>query len=346
MMHRTFEAYGLPPDLVYLSMIESGYNPTVVSRAKAVGIWQFIRGTGRRYGLEISRYVDERRDPEKATHAAAQYLRDLYILFRSWDLALAGYNAGEGKIGRSVRRHATDNFWEIRKTSYLKRETRDYVPKYLAALTIAKNPAKYGFHNIDYQRPVASERVTVTGGLSLSALAKVCGVSKKEMQALNPELRRSLTPPGSAYVLRVPPGTGGAVLDNMVALAKASRKESRTAASGDHRVRPGQTLSSIARRYGVSTRSLARANDMNSTDILRSGRKLKIPGYSVRAKGHGRPGIHVVKRGETLGSIARRYGVTIRALARANNMRTTSVLRIGRKLSVPGGSRGGQRKSA
>jgi membrane-bound lytic murein transglycosylase D len=336
MMRRIFRENALPPDLVYLAMIESGYNPFAVSRARAVGVWQFISSTGRRYDLQISRYVDERRDPEKATWAAAQYLRDLYQQFESWDLALASYNAGEGKIGRGVRRYSTENFWEIRKTAYLKRETRNYVPQYLAALMIARNPARYGFRDVVYQKPLQYEIVTVPGRLSLSSLAKVCGVTRDDMRMLNPELRRSITPPGKGYTLRVPLGRGGKVKASLAALAEESRKAARIASSGTHRVRRGQTLSTIARRYGVSTRALARANNMKTTDILRAGRKLRIPGQARQARGDGSGTVYVVKRGDTLTAISAQFDTTVKALMRQNRLRHSRI-KVGKRLVIPAG---------
>ncbi len=336
MMKQTFYEHALPIDLVYLAMIESGYNPFAVSRARAVGMWQFIAGTARRYGLEISSYVDERRDPQKATLAAARYLKDLYQQFGSWDLALASYNAGEAKIERGVRHHSTENFWEIRKTAFLKRETRDYVPRYLAALMIARNPAKYGFKHVVYQKPLRYETVMVPGGLSLRSLAKVCGVTQEDMRSLNPELRRSITPPGSSYALRVPAGRGERVQEKIAALVEEGRKAVRLASSGDHRVRPGQTLSSIARRYGVSTRALARANNMKTTDILRAGRTLRIPGQTRQARGSGSATVYVVKRGDTLTKISARFDTTVRALMQHNRLRHSRI-QVGKRLRIPAG---------
>lgn len=335
MMKRTFIEHGLPPDLVYLSMIESGFNPFAVSRARAVGMWQFISATGRRYDLKINRYVDERRDPEKATRAAAQYLRDLYEIFDSWDLALAGYNAGEGKIGRGVRRHSTDNFWEIRKTRFLRRETKDYVPKYLAALMIAKNPAKYGFTHLSYEQAARYEVVDVGGGVSLRAAAKACGVSQDDLRQLNPELRRSVTPPGSSYALRIPAVSGQEAHTRLAALKAESRK---VASSGRHRVRRGETLSTIARRYGVSTRVLARANNMRTTDILRTGISLQIPGRSRQAskasKGKMKGTVYVVRQGDTLAGISARFDTTVRDLMRHNGLRSSRI-GIGKRLVIP-----------
>jgi membrane-bound lytic murein transglycosylase D len=336
MMKRTFAEQELPIDLVYLAMIESGCNPFAVSHANAVGMWQFIASTGRRYGLEISSYVDERRDPQKATLAAARYLKDLYQQFGSWDLALASYNAGEAKIERGVRRHSTDNFWEIRKTAFLRPETRDYVPRYLAALMIARNPEKYGFEHVVYQRPLHFEVVMVPGGLSLRSLARVCDATQDELRSLNPELRRSITPPGSRYALRVPPGRGEKVQAKIAALAKESRQASRFASSGYHRVRGGQTLSGIARRYGVSTRALARANRMKTTDVLRAGRKLQIPGQTRAARASGSGTVYVVKRGDTLAKISARFDTTVRALMRYNQLRHSRI-QVGKQLLIPAG---------
>lgn len=332
MMKQTFAEHSLPPDLVYLSMIESGLNPFATSRARAVGLWQFISGTGRRYELRIDRYVDERRDPEKATQAAARYLKDLYEMFGSWDLALASYNAGEGKIVRGVRRYSTENFWEIRKTGFLRDETKNYVPQYLAALIIAKNPAKYGFDDITYERPLRYEVVAVNGSVSLSSVAKVCGVSRDDMRVLNPELRRSVTPPGRQYMLKVPAGTGDRVKTRLAALAVEGR---RVASTGDHRVRPGETLSKIARRYGTTAKAVARANNMHTSDVLRVGTTLDIPGSSGRlAARRGGDTIYVVRPGDTLSTISARYRTTVRDLMRRNGLRTSRIA-IGKRLVIP-----------
>ena len=341
MMKQTFAEHSLPPDLVYLSMIEFGMNPLATSHASAVGLWQFISGTGRRYELRIDRYVDERRDPEKATRAAARYLKDLYEMFGSWDLALASYNAGEGKIGRGVRRYSTENFWEIRKTGYLRNETKNYVPQYLAALIIAKNPAKYGFVNIDYERPLEYEFVPVGGGVSLISVARAAGVSRDDMKSLNPELRRSITPPGSDYMLKVPTGSGERVKSKLASIRNDSRSENRkVAAAGDHRVRRGETLSTIARRYGTTVRAVASANNMRTSDVLQVGTTLDIPGSGKRvASGSGDNTVYVVRSGDTLSTISARFETTVRDLMRRNNLRTSRIS-IGKRLLVPASSSG------
>ena len=197
MMRAILKEHDMPEDLVYLALIESGFNCSAYSRAAAVGPWQFIRGTGRRYGLRIDYWVDERRDPVKSTHAAAKYLGDLYAEFGSWYLAAAGYNAGEGKVRRALKRYNADDFWSISqgRRYYLKRETRQYVPKMIAAAIIAKNPEKYGFKEIRYWEPLAYDTVKVHSGTSLGVAAKLAGIQTKELVQLNPELRRWCTPP-------------------------------------------------------------------------------------------------------------------------------------------------------
>lgn len=336
MMKQTFAEHQLPPDLVYLSMIESGLNPFATSHASAVGLWQFISGTGRRYQLRIDRYVDERRDPEKATRAAARYLKDLYEMFGSWDLALASYNAGEGKIGRGVRRYSTENFWEIRKTSYLRSETKNYVPQYLAALIIAKNPAKYGFVDIVYERPVHYEFVPVGGGVSLNSVASVAGVSREDMRLLNPELLRAITPPGRDYILKVPRGSGERVQSQLASIRNNSQAETHQSASGgDHRVRRGETLSTIARRYGTTARAVASANNMRTSDVLRVGTTLDIPGSGGRvASRSGDDTVYVVRSGDTLSTISARFDTTVRDLMQRNNLRTSRIS-IGKRLVIP-----------
>jgi membrane-bound lytic murein transglycosylase D len=187
MMRGILKEYGLPEDLFYLAMIESGFSCNAYSRAHASGPWQFIRGTGRRYGLKIDYWVDERRDPVKATHAAAQYLRDLYKEFGSWYLAAAGYNAGEAKIRRALKRYKADDFWDIshRRRRYLKRETKNYVPKMIAAALIAKEPGKYGFKQITYEESMSFDTVKVHGGTSLGVAAKLAGIKTQHLAALN-----------------------------------------------------------------------------------------------------------------------------------------------------------------
>src|SRR5437867_5768373 len=202
-----FSEFDLPSDLVFLSLVESGFNPHAYSRARATGPWQFMKGTARLYGLRVDQYVDERRDPIKSTIAAARYLRDLYDLFGTWPLAMAAYNAGEGKVLRALQKTQADSFWEIAQTRHLRRETREYVTRILAASMIAKNPDRYGFSQAQSDLH-EFEEVIVRRPILLQDLAKVTGVSSHEFRRLNPELRRGVTPPDDAeYHLKVPVGT-------------------------------------------------------------------------------------------------------------------------------------------
>lgn len=214
MVERIFAEFNLPGDLVFLSLVESGFSTNAVSRAKAVGPWQFMKPTAKAYGLRVDSWIDERRDPVKSTLAAAQYLRDLHQLFGSWPLAMAAYNAGERKVGRALVRAQADDFWDLTDTKLLKRETKEYVPRFLAAALIAKDPSRFGF-TIPPSTPIAYEEVVLTRPLHLRTAALALGVSYEEMKALNPELRKGLTPPDPAYHLKVPVGSKTTLLNNL-----------------------------------------------------------------------------------------------------------------------------------
>ena len=207
MMKKIFREKNLPEELFYLALIESGYNPHATSRAKAGGIWQFLTKTAKRFGLKVDKWVDERRDPEKSTYAAAEYLKSLYAMFNCWDLATASYNAGEGKVLRAMKKANSQDFWEISRYRYLKQETKRYVPMFLAAVIIAKEPQKYGFSNINYHPPLVYEKVVVPPETNLDWIAKVSETDPSEVRALNPSLRRGKTPPGSPqFEIKLPPG--------------------------------------------------------------------------------------------------------------------------------------------
>jgi membrane-bound lytic murein transglycosylase D len=217
MVKEIFEEYGLPDDLAYLAMIESGFSPRAYSHAHACGIWQFIKGTALRYGLEVDSYVDERRDPEKSTRAAARYLQDLYKQFGSWYLAAASYNCGEGRVQRELNQSNHKNFWDLSNNQCLPNETKNYVPQMIAATIIAKNPEKFGFKKIPYLPPLAYDRVPVKEPTSLKAAAVAVNVPLEELQALNPELLRGLTPPDApSYSLNLPPRSKDLFAQNIV----------------------------------------------------------------------------------------------------------------------------------
>lgn len=390
-MERILNEEGLPSNLVYLALIESGFNSHAYSSAAAVGYWQFIEATGKRYGLRIDDWVDERRDPLKATRAAARYLKDLHTRFGDWHLAAAGYNAGEGKISRAIRRYRTENYWEIIKhRGYIKTETKQYVPKLIAAITIAENPGRYGFHP-DYALPLDRRPVTVPGGVDLTKLAYAAGVSFAELKRLNPELRRWTTPPGqTTYMLQVPPEAvdgfaerlaavpesleapfmqvtlaRGETLETLAERHKVRMEDLRLLNSeralkagstvllpldedgqryADMRMRPvfynykvrrGDTLSGIAKRYKVSMSAIKKANHMRGARV-RIGQTLRVPaqGATAAAKQNVRPRQYRVKHGDTLNEIARRYQLSPKVLARHNNLEG-DVLLAGQLLRIP-----------
>jgi len=272
-MKNLLKEHGLPEDLVYMSLIESGFNPYAYSRAKAVGLWQFISRTGERYGLRVNWWVDERRDPEKSTIAAAKYLKDLYDLFACWYLAAAGYNAGEYKIIRAIKRSRTEDFWKLTKQRYLKRETKDYVPQMIAAALIAKDPEKYGFIDIEYQEPLRYEKVKVPELTDLSLIAKACETSLEEIKDLNPELRRGVTPPNeSEYEIKIPFGEKDLFLKNFEALQPLEKFQFKT-----HLVKKGEALKGIARNYRVDLEPLLEINHLNKTSPISKGMTLLIP---------------------------------------------------------------------
>jgi membrane-bound lytic murein transglycosylase D len=363
MMQKILVRYGLPEDLVYVALIESGFSPKAYSVAKAAGPWQFISATGRRYGLRIDWWADERRDAEKSTHAAASYLRDLYGMFESWPLATAAYNAGEGKIQRAVTRYKSEDFSELIRHGYLKQETKDYVPKMLAALTIAKDPDKYGFGDVAYEAPMDLRTVTVPGGTDLAAVARLLEVPVEAIRDWNPELRRFCTPPNrERYDLRLSV--------DAARLAEERMEEIRIQAKItflQHNVRRGETLQALADRYKTTVPVLKELNGLKRDSLRRTARLVipvtglmeteAVPGTEVspdlltmahmrveegsrrtRIRGGQRPEAGdavTVRKGDTLARLAKRYGVRVKELASANGLKPKSKLKVGAHLVLP-----------
>jgi len=361
MMREHLRANGLPEDLVYMALIESGFNPKAYSRRRASGPWQFIYRTGKRYGLTVDWWIDERRDPEKSTIAAARHLKDLYDQFSCWYLAAAGYNAGAGKISRAIKRYQTEDFWELTKHRYLKRETKNYVPKMIAAALIAKEPEKYGFVDITYDEPIRYEKITVPDATDLRVIARCCEEDYKTIKGLNPELRRWCTPPSYPnYAVKIPEGKRETFLWNFAQLKPSERITFRR-----HYVRQGDTLSQIALRYGTGVRAIMQMNNIRSPRHLRAGTSIIIPipadrtlsfekrvkkaqispkqvDASKRAqkndKGPYAEIRYVVKEGDTLWDIALMYDLRVEDIRRWNNIRGNMihpedelVLRISKK---------------
>lgn len=344
---------GLPGELAWLPLIESGYNVKALSPARALGLWQFIPSTGYKFGLNRDKYVDERLDPEKSTKAAIAYLKELHNMFGDWATVLAAYNCGEGrvlKIIRSQNVNYLDNFWDLYEK--LPRETARYVPRFLATLYMIQHPEEYGLHNIQADSPLEFEEVRTEKQLTLQDVAKITDISERELQALNPELKRKLTPPRT-YALRIPKGKSEvllAKLDSIPASSLPVQSSPSPAGIVYHRIKKGDTLSEIARRYGAGTKEIMRANKMRRSHYLVAGNILKIPGrnsgqtvISKQSKSR-RTSVstYTVRRGDSLWDIARTYGVSTKDIRRINRLRH-SKLSIGQELIIPAGSKGKKR---
>ena len=272
MMKNILREEGIPEDIAYLPLIESGFYTHAYSRSRASGPWQFIRSTGRRYGLKIDWWVDERRDPVKSTRAAARYLKDLHERFGSWSLALAAYNAGEGKISRALKVTKAKDFWSVMRTMAIKRETFNYVPKFIAAREIALDPEAYGLTDIKYQEDIVYDQVVIEFPMSLDIIARTAGTKEKTIKELNPELRRWSTPPVDKYNLKIPRGSRATFLANLSKIPAAQRVTVKV-----HIVRRGDTVSEIAYRYRVPQRSITTYNRLGRRALIRPGQRLIIP---------------------------------------------------------------------
>lgn len=361
LMKKVLKDNGLPEDLFYIALIESGFNSQARSHASAVGYWQFIRGTGKRYGLEINSLVDERKDPVLATQAAAEYFKGLYSVFGSWYLAMASYNVGENRVKREVMNHYTRDFWELAKKKRFPKETIHYIPKFIAAKLIANDLKKYGFDEIDFMTPVEFDHVIVDKPVNLRVMAEKMNINYEDFKALNPKFKGEIAPlkADSKLELRIPPGT------NEVALVAANEsvveKVEFIADAGDtqvYRIRRGDNLHSIAHKFRTTVAYLRDLNDLPKGRRLKVGLKLYVPDRTpvapkrktvVASKNSGgekrqeREGItlangrfYIVQSGDTLSSIAKKYSVSINELKRANNIRRGRLLRVGIRLQIPG----------
>jgi membrane-bound lytic murein transglycosylase D len=410
MIREELSEQGLPGDLVYLALIESGFSNTAVSRARATGMWQFMRGTARMYGLRMDSWVDERRDPYKATSAAARHLRDLRDRFGSIYLAAAAYNAGGGKVSRGLARLPDDEedslntdatFFRLSDTRHLRQETRDYVPKLIAAAIIAKEPERYGFPAFAEVEPHQWDSIIVNDATGLDVVARLADTTVAALREMNPQYLRLATPPRSRSVIRLPQGkgqtvavayaelppskrvtfhehyvtrgqtlshiatlyrvsvsdlreanpaagrtlrigqrliipTGGVSLAREAVAAEDRRAEIRRSVSATHRVRSGETLSEIAERYRVSVSQLKSWNGLRGNTI-RVGQRLRIRTSSGSARvSSGGGSIHIVRPGDTISGVAQRYGVSQSALRAANGLGSSSMIRAGTRLRIPG----------
>ena len=323
----------MPEELMVLAMIESGLNPKAYSRANASGMWQFIYSTGKNYGLKRDWYIDERRDPIKATGAACEYLKDLNEQFDNWYLALAAYNCGSGRISRASKLHQTYDFWQMHS---LPRESRNYIPYYLAAAIITKDPEKYGF-TIPKVKPFSYEEVLLEHSADLAVLSRVAGIKVKTLRKYNPELRQSATPADNPYLLKLPKGKKEQFLERWNSIPESERFAPQFIV---HRVRYGESLWTISKKYGASIHDIAAVNKIRNRHKIKVGNKLKVPlkGGVLRTwgtKDNGGPAGHYkvtykVKRGDTLGQIAEDYK------SKASKIRRWNGLKYGSSLIYPG----------
>ena len=332
---------GLPEQISWLPLVESGFKSRALSRARALGLWQFISSTGYRYGMQRDWWIDERMDPHKATLGAIGYLTDLHTMFGDWYLALAGYNCGEHNVLKAIKRQSEgyfDQFWDI--YGRLPRETRRYVPRLLAVLTILEDPAKYGFDLPEPFPPLEWDTVAIERSAELSALDKSMDLTSGTLATLNPELRRKATP-GDPYELKIPTGETTTL---MASLQSLPEWEAPANSFSVHRVRSGETLSGIASRYGTNVRTLMDANNLRSANRIWPGQQLQVPDgrgssrsspRSASALAPGSETTYSVRRGDSLWIVANRYGTTVERIKRDNSLRSNT-LHPGQKLVLRG----------
>lgn len=353
LVKKTLRDEGVPEDLVYLALIESGFNNNARSHARAVGYWQFIKGTGQRYGLKVNAFVDERRDPLKSTVAAARYLKALNSLFGSWHLALAAYNVGENRIKSQVMRHETRDLWELIRSGRLPKETKHYVPKFIAARIIAKHPERYGLDKLPFEEVLKFENLPIDKPVSLKKLSRNLGIDYAHMKLLNPMYKTDYVPvdSNSEVTLRIPTEKVG---EFNVALAQSYVAQQRQVAYLDedhvyYRVKRGDNLSLIASRFGTSISRLRSLNDLGSRSRLAVGAKLKVPSQEIRKlkayrrvekkslapKSLNKSKVHVVRSGDTLIDISKRYRVSLNQIRRENKLTNGSRILVGEPITIP-----------
>jgi membrane-bound lytic murein transglycosylase D len=334
MISRVLREEGVPQDLIFLAQAESGFRPAALSRARALGIWQFVASRGLEYGLKRNWWVDERRDPEKSTRAAARHMRDLYEQFGDWYLALAAYNTGPGNVSRAIERTGYADFWELHRRNVLPRETKNYVPIILALSVVAKDAERFGIQ-VNPEPPLRAERVRPGHPIDLRLAAETIEVPLEQLKELNPQLLRLVTPPEPAFELLLPEGTAEKFFAEIAAIPPEKWVSWRR-----HRVEEGETLGKIARRYRVTAESIAQANSMETSAPLAVGARLIIPAVPMESSA-GRRGEQVsyrVRRGDTLAIIAEQFRVSVADLKAWNRLKGDAVAR-GATLKVYAGGR-------
>ena len=361
-MKKILKDNGLPEDLIYIALIESGFSSTAHSSASAVGYWQFIKGTGKRYNLTIDSYMDERRDFVRSTQAAAGYFKGLYDIFGAWYLAIASYNVGENRVKRLVTTNRTKDFWKLARENRLPDETSNYVPKFLAARLIAKDPEKYGFTDIEYMPPLAFAEVKFNSSIDIRKLASAMSLDYDDLRDLNPSYKRGVAyQKNGQLTLRVPVGMEAqAVAASVAAAAGDTKIYVADEDYGYYRVRRGDTIAVIASKFGTSQNQIRDLNKLSRGSRLVAGRRLRVPGEQtggqVSEVAEGKksqslprkmvaarepqgqrmsPKVHVVRPGENLTQIAHKYGTTIRKIAMANQLSRQARVPVGARLEIP-----------
>ncbi len=342
LMQKELKEAGLPEDLAYLAMIESGYNQKAYSKAHASGLWQFIPGTGALYNLKINKYIDERREADKSTKAAVRFLSNLYDEFGDWHLAVAAYNAGPGKISKGLERHNVTDFWSLAEYDYLAMETKRYVPKLIASIIIAKNPEKYGFTDVQFETPYSYDTLEVGPGLTFDAIALISNCDRKVIDILNPELSTAKTPLNqSSHLIKIPVGSKDIASKNHTRLHRIATTDYKT-----HTISKGETLAQVCSRYDINTTTLLKANNLRSHKLA-SGQRLRIPYQTVRyqlleegsnkaiaAATQDNLIVHRVKKGESISQISKKYNVPVELIASWNDLSANHKIRTGQQLSL------------
>lgn len=345
MIRDKMQKAGLPEQLSWMPMIESWFKVTAYSRARALGLWQFISSTGVRFGLKRDRWIDERMDFEKATDAAIKYLEELHSMFGDWTTALAAYNCGEFRVQRVIRSQRLeymDNFWDL--YMMLPRETARFVPRFIATLLIVQSPGKYGFDLPHPSPPLRYDIVRINRPIKLTSLTSSLGLDKDALILLNPELRNKSTP-DSEYLLRVPVGYGDKTLASLESISRYIPPE---ATYQIHYVRRGESVSVIARRYGTTISAIARANNLGRRYLIRTGQRLRIPGRGIGYTSsqprsltkEGEKLVYAVKKGDSLYIIAKAFNTTVQEIKNQNNLQS-NMLRVGQKLVIQSGTPAG-----
>jgi membrane-bound lytic murein transglycosylase D len=345
MMRDKMQKAGLPEELSWMPMIESWFKVTAYSRARALGLWQFISSTGVRFGLKRDRWIDERMDFEKATDAAIKYLDELHSMFGDWTTALAAYNCGEFRVQRVIRSQRLeymDNFWDL--YLMLPRETSRFVPRFIATLLIVQNPDKYGFNFPQPESPLNYDTIHINRPVKLTLLSSSLGLDEGALILLNPELRNKSTP-DNEYPLRIPVGYGDKVLASLESISRYVPPE---ATYTNHYVRRGETVGVIARRYGTSVSAIARENRLGRNYLIRIGQRLRIPGRGISYSSsqprsltkEGEKLVYSVKKGDSLYIIAKAFNTTVQEIKKQNSLQS-NMLRVGQKLVIQSGTPAG-----